>query len=256
MWNDITKPLADNGLEAARRYLTKVKGVNQARAVFHDGNFTGVLDLQAAFHLYIVAHGTSDVAGMNSGIKGAKTWSAIKLAQELIGKGLPGDREARIKLILCHSAEDIIDRVLMPVPPKGLLQQIAEKIKPPDPVEPTPPAFIGIFAQNLARALAALGSGRNDFKNVYVGGFHGPVNWYHDMHERQIVKGDPPERVRVSRVYYRCDADGTPATNEQNLSGVRQLSEKHARGGSKWIREVPAGEALKCAYFPFDLAPG
>lgn len=237
-WNNINQALKDLGLEGARQYLV-MKKITQQHCVFHSGTFHRLRHSQQDYQLYILSHGCSDVAAITGGtdVVGQKaTWAASRLARDLIEKGLPGDREARIKLCMCHSAEDIQSNHANP-------------------------DLSGVFAQHLARALYSQGSGRNRFSNVYVGGFTVPVNWK-SLDLRHVNQKDHTQYA--SRVYYRCDAAGTIATDAANSSGIRPYkatrsgSNVHrAVGGSKWIKEPPApsAQAVKYAYFPFDYLP-
>jgi len=249
-WTNIAAPLLDKGLDGARCYLVDKVGIVQENATFSTdrtlNGLTGGAHSPPAYHLHILSHGLSDMAGMDSGeyTDGGKvTWDAATLASRLVGLGLPYYSEGRIKLCLCHSAEHI--------------------------GHPTaPPIMQGVFAQNLARALYKKGKVHGLpgapplFENVYVGGFTVPVNWkYGRVNQRDGSQN-------ASRVYYRCDAAGTLVTNAANASGLRDIP-KHERqqvrgpgeymnkvppvGGNKWtVAPKPAVIApVKVAYFPF-----
>jgi hypothetical protein len=105
-------------------------------------------------------------------------WTASDLARQLVLRGFPGNRYARIKLCLCHSAQEFKE---------------------------------GRFAQNLARAWRRHGSpprlhgydhGAHTFEHVYVGGFGVPVNWTN-------VKANQNDKLeKASRIYFRCDGNG------------------------------------------------
>lgn len=254
-WNNINIPLKDGGINAARKYLAEQKGINNSNCIFHNGNFQEIRKNGGAFQLYIVAHGCSDAPSMASGkhangvIENKELYrNAKELAFDLINKGLPTNREARIKLCLCFAAKQFGDA--------------------------------GMFAQDLARALYHFGKlsfkkipAKNSyetpnfnikipffenisaFQDTYVGGFTMEVLWGGNAHHY------PPQidNTRATRLYYRCDekgtlvTDGTDRVHDPDYLGGHFL---HKLPSNKWgNNHKPAHKANKYCYFPFDYLP-
>ena len=197
MWNNINQPLRDPGLEGARRYLVAKGAVRNERCVFHSGSFRELERSQAPYKLYVVAHGCSDRPAMASGEwfdggrqRAERFWAASKLARELVLRGLPGNRTARIRLCLCHSAQ-VFDAGVF-------AQQLAQELHK----QGTPPRIDGF------------GHGPHTFADVYVGGFPVPVHWAAGSKVNQNV---PDESA--SRIYFRADAAGTRIDDKRGMPG-------------------------------------
>ena len=252
MWDHIEKSLADPGLDSARKYLVEKNGITQRDCVFSNQNFEPlrqrVNQQQSTYILYILAHGCSDTAKMSSGrfVTGEQElfWKPQLLAEKLIAKGLPHDREARIKLCLCHSAAYAAG---------------AQRESERNP---------GIFASLLAQQLWA--QSIQEFKDVCVGGFSVEVQWDTKKASRPVhidhafAGGD--DWVQASRIYYNCDAAGSRASRS-GPTVARPMSKpisydpiQNTRliaaggGGSKWGIQAfkPSNKGVKCCYFPFD----